>query len=131
MIFSFVQGFGWEWHQVWVLWKQIKEYMAKFIHLIHLPTNSGDQVTQLEDPSNIKKEQIIVLLEHWRRPALASDLVWFSHVLQYFTLLPIVQVDSAQTPSSLRTVWAVLVKYEESEDSPSRVWVLVIQVKSE
>ena len=47
---------------------------------IYLPTNSRDQVVQLEDPSDMKKEQIVGLLEHWRRPVLASDLFQFSHV---------------------------------------------------
>ena len=44
-------------------------------------TNSGDVITQLEDPSDIRKEQIMQLLEHWRRPVPASDLFRFNHVL--------------------------------------------------
>ena len=63
-----------------MLWRQIKEHTAKFIDPIYLPTNSGDQVVQLEDPSDMKKEQIVGLLEHWRRPVPASDLFQFSHV---------------------------------------------------
>ena len=35
---------------------------------------------QLEDPSDMKKEQIVGLLEHWRRPVPASDQFQFSHV---------------------------------------------------
>ena len=64
-----------------MLWRQIKEHTAEFIDPIYLPTNSGDQVVQLEDPSDMKKEQIVGLLEHWRRPVPASDLFQFSHVL--------------------------------------------------
>ena len=41
---------------------------------------------------------------------------------QYSTLPHVVQVDSAQTPSSPSKVLAVRV---ESKDSPSSVWVLV------
>lgn len=42
---------------------------------------AGDQAAPLEDPSDMKKEQIVRLLEHWRRPVPASDLFRFSHVL--------------------------------------------------
>lgn len=40
-----------------------------------------DGVPQLEDPSDMKKEQIGRLLEHWRRPVAGSDLFRFSCVL--------------------------------------------------
>ena len=65
--FSFIQGFALGWQQDRVPWKQIKEHTAELIDPIYLPTNSGDQVVQLEDPSNMNKEQIVVLLEHWTR----------------------------------------------------------------
>ena len=35
----------------------------------------------IEDPSDMKKEQVARLVEHWRRPVPASDLFRFSHVL--------------------------------------------------
>jgi len=40
-----------------------------------------DGVPQLEDPSDMKKEQITRLLEYWRRPVHASELFRFSSVL--------------------------------------------------
>ena len=40
-----------------------------------------ENVQQIEDPSDMKKEQIGRLLEHWRRRVSASDLFRFSHVL--------------------------------------------------
>lgn len=46
--------------------------------------HAGDkvsEVSQLEDPSDMKKEQITQLLEHWRRLVPGSDLFKFSHVL--------------------------------------------------
>jgi hypothetical protein len=40
-----------------------------------------DGVPQIEDPCEMKKEQIGRLLEHWRRPVSGSELFRFSHVL--------------------------------------------------
>ena len=66
-------------------WKQIKEDMANFIDARYLPApvmpNAAEQVVQLEDPSDMKKEQIVALSEHWRRLVLGSDLFRFSHIL--------------------------------------------------
>lgn len=65
-------------------WKHIKDHTADFIDDIYLPEvviNSGDQDAPLEDPSDMKKEQIMQLLEHWRRPVPGSDLFAFSHFL--------------------------------------------------
>jgi hypothetical protein len=39
-----------------------------------------DGVTQLEDPSDIEKEQIDRLLEHWSRPVPGSDVFRFAVV---------------------------------------------------
>jgi hypothetical protein len=68
-----------------VPWKHIKDHAADFIRPGHLPEavlmNAGDQAAQLEDPSDMRKEQIVRLLEHWRRPVSASDLFRFTHVL--------------------------------------------------
>ena len=63
-------------------WKQIKDHTADFICDIYLPkVMIRDQVAQLEDPSDMKKEQIMWLLEHWRRAVPTSDLFRFSQVL--------------------------------------------------
>ena len=66
-------------------WKQIKEHMANFIDACYLPaamtSNTMEQVVQLEDPSDMKKEQIVALLEYWRRPVPGSNLFRFSHIL--------------------------------------------------
>ena len=80
--FSFSQGFALDCQQGQVPWKQIKDHTADFICDIYLSeVMIRDQVAQLEDPSNMKKEQITWLLEHWRRTVPASDLFRFSHVL--------------------------------------------------
>lgn len=63
-----------------VPWKQIKEHTGSFIQPDYLPEPT-DGVTQLEDPSDMKKEQIARLLEHWSRPVPGSDIFRFSVVL--------------------------------------------------
>ena len=62
-----------------VPWKQIKENTDYFVEPRYLP--EPDDVPQLEDPSDMKKEQITRLLDHWRRPVHATELFRFSHVL--------------------------------------------------
>jgi hypothetical protein len=65
-----------------VPWKQIKEHTSSFIEPRYLPELIyGAAVPQLEDPSDMKKEQIASLLEHWRRPVHASELFRFRKVL--------------------------------------------------
>ena len=64
-----------------VPWKQIKDHTADFIEARYLPEPVGDGPPAIEDPSDMKKEQITRLLEHWRRPVAGSDLFRFSHVL--------------------------------------------------
>ena len=59
--------------------------MANFIDACYLPAammpNTMEKVVQLEDPSDMKKEQIVALLEHWRRPVPGNNLFRFSHIL--------------------------------------------------
>jgi len=66
-----------------VPWKLIKDQTANFINPKYLPEVEIDSVdgVALEDPSDMKKEQISRLLEHWRRPIPGSDLFRFSNVL--------------------------------------------------
>ncbi|KAF8810596.1 hypothetical protein BYT27DRAFT_7240674 [Phlegmacium glaucopus] len=59
-----------------VPWKRIKENMADFIDPKYLPEN-----TVIDDPSDMKKEHIMQLLNHWRRPVSGADLFRLSHVL--------------------------------------------------
>jgi hypothetical protein len=75
-----VPGFASGRQQDRVPWKQIKEYTADFIDDRYLP-DSVDGAAVIEDPSDMKKEQITRLLDHWRRPVPGSDLFRFSHVL--------------------------------------------------
>ena len=63
-----------------VPWKQIKEHTGSFIQPDYLPEPT-DGVTQLEDPSDMKKEQIARLLEHWSRSVPGSDIFRFTVVL--------------------------------------------------
>jgi hypothetical protein len=83
--FSYVsEGFASGRRQDKVPWKQIKDHTASFIDPIYLPEvtlDSTDRVALIEDPSDMKKEQIIRLLEHWRRAVPGRDLFRFSHVL--------------------------------------------------
>ena len=76
-MFNFLEspGFASGWEHDRVPWKQIKECTDYFIE----PT---DGVPQIEDPSDMKKEQIARLLDHWRCPVSGSDLFKFSHVLK-------------------------------------------------
>jgi hypothetical protein len=60
-----------------VPWKLIKENTDSFIDQRYLP----EAVDQIDDPSDMRKEQISQLLDHWRRPVSGSDLFRFSHVL--------------------------------------------------
>ncbi|KAF8800968.1 hypothetical protein BYT27DRAFT_7262523 [Phlegmacium glaucopus] len=64
-----------------VPWKQIKEHTSYFIDDKYLPEPVEALQPVIEDPSDMKKEQITLLLEHWRRPVPGSDLFRFSHVL--------------------------------------------------
>ena len=43
--------------------------------------NAVEQFAQLEDPSDMKKDQIVALLQHWRRPVPGRNLFRFSHIL--------------------------------------------------
>ncbi|KAF8162562.1 hypothetical protein B0H34DRAFT_794366 [Crassisporium funariophilum] len=66
-----------------VPWKQIKEHTGDFIDDEYLPSQPiiDATVAPIEDPSDMKKEQVYRLVEHWRRPVPACDLFRFSHVL--------------------------------------------------
>lgn len=66
-----------------VPWKQIKEHTADFIDDEYLPAQptTDVRVAPIDDPSDMKKEQIARLVEHWRRPIPACNLFRFSHVL--------------------------------------------------
>lgn len=57
-----------------------KEHTLYFIDMKYLPEPIYG-IPQLEDPSNMKKEQITRLLEHWRQPVAGSDLFRFSCIL--------------------------------------------------
>ena len=64
-----------------VPWKQIKDHTDTFIEQRYLPDQAMDGIAQIEDPSDMKKEQITQLLDHWGRPVSGSELFRFSHVL--------------------------------------------------
>jgi len=65
-----------------VPWKQIKEHTADFIDARYLPEQPlVSQVPPIDDPSDMKKEQVVRLIEHWRRPVPGSDLFRFRNVL--------------------------------------------------
>jgi len=65
-----------------VPWKQIKEHTADFIDARYLPEQPPiSREPPIDDPSDMKKEQVVRLVEHWRRPVPGSDLFRFSHVL--------------------------------------------------
>ena len=81
-----VSGFASGRRQDRVPWKQIKEHTSDFIEAKYLPdevfvADPKDRLPQLDDPSDMKKEQVTRLLDHWRRPVAGSDLFRFSHVL--------------------------------------------------
>src|SRR5882762_1659131 len=78
-IYSF-SGFASGRTQDRVPWKQIKENTDYFVDPKYLP-EPMDGVPQLDEPSEMKKEQIIRLLDYWKRPVHASELFRFSHVL--------------------------------------------------
>jgi len=63
-----------------VPWKQIKDHTNDFIEPKYLP-EPMEGVPQLEDPGDMKKEQIARLLVHWKRFVHPSDLFRFSRVL--------------------------------------------------
>jgi len=79
LIYSF-SGFASGRTQDRVPWKQIKENTDYFVDPKYLP-EPMDGVPQLDEPSEMKKEQIIRLLDYWKRPVHASELFRFSHVL--------------------------------------------------
>ncbi|KAF8816369.1 hypothetical protein BYT27DRAFT_7208515 [Phlegmacium glaucopus] len=64
-----------------VPWKHIKEHTSNFIDDQYLPEPLDTLQAMIEDPSDMKKERITQLLEHWRRPVPGSDLFRFSYVL--------------------------------------------------
>lgn len=80
LLIYFPSGFASGRKQDRVPWKQIKENTNYFIEPRYLP-EPMDGIPQLEDPSDMKKEQITRLLGFWRRPVHASDLFRFSLVL--------------------------------------------------
>ena len=47
-----------------VPWKQIKDHTNTFIEQRYLPDQAMDGIAQIEDPSDMKKEQITQLLDH-------------------------------------------------------------------